>query len=645
MGYNTEQFYNLVSTGVLGSSSELNADLNSNPPFLFPGPTRRHAEPWAVGDKWRSKDIQRGFIRMLTNTNGQEALISAQMKKRRCFFQFNPQTIVRDVSINSGGMMNPLLQDPSQFSAPVPGNAGFAFDLMFDRSFELSNPLPETSGSPKGPQEGLDLAVLASEDPFLVTAPNKIGVLADLRMLDAIVGQGLTRDMLDYMAYRAKLVSSWQTSDTSVVVETPSTTEGSTDTTTTSSTTSSSISDSGSLGWDETRFQDAANQNIGNQAFLIPNPVRVLFSSLFMVDGYVTNMAVTFVKFNEAMVPMQCVVSIQMQAIYIGFAKKETYLTWALNQAVEREIGTIDSTPTVANQAAYDALVKLCITDKGLGRFKAAVSDQLYDSNWDTTTTSSAKVFKPSTTAAFVDGGLYLMDGTVSAINQALAGPIIALPYLAGKDKLKWTFGFEQPEKPLTDDPIYQAFTSGQITSFSYSFTINITRPRTLSDSELASEDKSDVTVMSFSSQTYTATSADEWDDIRRVNGRKSGEGSEIQNGAFPNSELAGRTLSMYFQPAGTGEGYVSTDSAVITAQWNKHAATWLANNYFKLNLTLTAEILDGYGNSPKININKSTTFRHSEPIFIYATPTFIPVTSETTPSTPNQVIVNKAPK
>jgi hypothetical protein len=46
-----------------------------------------------------------------------------------------------------------------------------------------------------------------------------------------------------------------------------------------------------------------------------------------MVEGFITDTTVVFNKFNPAMVPTQCLISVQMQAMYIGFARKDTFLT------------------------------------------------------------------------------------------------------------------------------------------------------------------------------------------------------------------------------------------------------------------------------------------------------------------------------
>ena len=99
--------------------------------------------------------------------------------------------------------------------------------------------------------------------------------------------------------------------------------------------------------FDEGAARTAMTSNFGNSAFLVSLPVRIVFSSLFMVEGFITSTQVTFNKFNPHMVPTQCVVGVTMQALYIGFARKDTYLTLQLaagmkaaDEALEEEAAT-----------------------------------------------------------------------------------------------------------------------------------------------------------------------------------------------------------------------------------------------------------------------------------------------------------------
>lgn len=361
LGYTADQFYGLNTpqfAGVVGPGGfeqDPTGEL-SNPPFMFPGSTRREFGP--SGNLEVKTGIKRGFIRMLSEMKSMDFTALA---KKRCFFQFNPQTIMRAVSLTEG-MYNPLLQDPSQFSLPVPGNANFTFELLFDRSFEVNSqvattPPPPATSSPTGTP-----LPAPTDETFLNRlmggSPADIGVLADIRVLDSIVGQGISDDIIDYILARGEIVQSY-ISDTSVTTDTGASTGGTT-------TTSTVDTSNGTFTWNSANAKKALNSNLGNQAFLIPNPVRVVFSSLFMVDGYVQSMAVTFNKFSRTMVPTQCMVTIQMQALYLGFAREKTYLTESLAEAVVKPIeaptgGTPNlSTPpgTEAGDATLDTIQK-----------------------------------------------------------------------------------------------------------------------------------------------------------------------------------------------------------------------------------------------------------------------------------------------
>jgi hypothetical protein len=105
--------------------------------------------------------------------------------------------------------------------------------------------------------------------------------------------------------------------------------------------------------FDEGKARTSINTNFGNSAFLVSLPVRIVFSSLFMVEGFITSTNVTFNKFNPNMVPTQCVVGITMQALYIGFAREKTYLTQTLTNALNTSV--VDETGSVSVDVQRDA--------------------------------------------------------------------------------------------------------------------------------------------------------------------------------------------------------------------------------------------------------------------------------------------------
>jgi hypothetical protein len=62
----------------------------------------------------------------------------------------------------------------------------------------------------------------------------------------------------------------------------------------------------------------------GNQAVKYTTPVRVIFSSTMMVEGFVQAAEVTYSMFNANMLPVMCTIKIGMKAYYIGWARKST---------------------------------------------------------------------------------------------------------------------------------------------------------------------------------------------------------------------------------------------------------------------------------------------------------------------------------
>jgi hypothetical protein len=124
----------------------------------------------------------------------------------------------------------------------------------------------------------------------------RIGVLADIMVLDQITGQRLTEAAVKFSEKWALT----KDEDGNVSPEEPISVE---------------------------RRDSLLDANLTNSAFLIPNPIRVLFSENFMVDGYVNTVSVSLQKFSPDMVPTVCVVDISMHALYQGFARRSTVFT------------------------------------------------------------------------------------------------------------------------------------------------------------------------------------------------------------------------------------------------------------------------------------------------------------------------------
>jgi len=286
-----------------------------NPKFIYPGNTNRDA----VNNK--SVKIERGYIRRLTEfyqkennqaSSGNKS-VGSTIKNMKCNFQFNPDNITRMVTAESD-MQFFFNQDPSQLAQPIPGKAGFAFELLFNREAEVaSQRYIDGSGALKKANFKEPIAntvdYLDPSKPYDPSWVAHLGVLADILILDDVIGQGLAKDI--YNAIQNNQLDSkgkeWGFSQDSP-----------------NSPTNPTGADAKKI--DQNRY-DAYSMNIGNKAFLTPTPVRVLFTKWMMVEGFIQSIQVTFNKFSAEMIPTQATVMIQMQALYMGFAQQNTFLT------------------------------------------------------------------------------------------------------------------------------------------------------------------------------------------------------------------------------------------------------------------------------------------------------------------------------
>lgn len=320
--------------------------LSDNPPFKFPDDSirfldaqRQADEAKGIVSKSSSPDrseykLHRGFIRNL-----QPASLKAS-PIYRCKFQFNPQEISQSVSMRED-IYNPILLTPEQLSQPIGGTVNFQFDLFFDRSHELS--------------EDWDRGALVwdsdtgAEATNSVYAAHKFGVFADLKMLYSAIGQGITDQLIQQQIdnirnfYDAKSARDKEYTGTGE------------DTTDKAETDTATLKGTFSEDFDQGKLESTLATNIGNSAFLIPNPVRIVFSDLFMVDGFVTGTRVDFLKFNNYMIPMQCRVAMSVNAMYIGFAKNRTFLTTTISSAID----TLETENTESTKAANEIAAAL----------------------------------------------------------------------------------------------------------------------------------------------------------------------------------------------------------------------------------------------------------------------------------------------
>jgi hypothetical protein len=317
--YATNQFYNFgnYEPGIGKASNRTTQD---NPKFIWPSDVNKNA---AVGPSGTTK-IQRGYMKMITSAYGDALGADSLLHNRRLHFQFNPDTLTRMVSARNDIQMWQN-QDPFQFTQPIPGDANFSFDLLFNREAEL------VSGSYKnnngrivknekaanisrkviekqyGKYQSVKETIGFEDNPYDQSWVTDVGVLADLMVFDQIIGQGMNQSLIEAIVTRAgEVTSAYNLANPGGGTEDEEDKE---------------------IPFNKEKTEIFLGTNIGNSAFLIAQPIRVVFSSSFMVEGFVTSTAVVFNKFNTAMVPTQCQISVQMQAMYIGFANKDTYLT------------------------------------------------------------------------------------------------------------------------------------------------------------------------------------------------------------------------------------------------------------------------------------------------------------------------------
>lgn len=311
-GYSSDQFYNF---GTYETGRSLNRNVNDNPKFIYP-----RSYTVDLGKVNEGYTTKRGFIRGIL-----PSLLGA--KERRLFFQFNPATVERSVQQNEMVRI-PLLQNPAQMSQSVPGNASFQFELLFNREAEVTSKKVRTDSesltsnlSNKFKTENINPFEMYGED-WDPTDVASIGVLADLYVLDTIIGQSITPDQVSVL----RKYDTW--------AQTPSTTGG------TAGNAWESVKDTiASLTGGPADFDTRYKANIGNGAFLAPMPIRIVFSSLFMVEGLVESSNVVFVKFTKDYVPTVCKVSLTVRGLYFGFSKSpdKTFLSSTLSQNLNQE--------------------------------------------------------------------------------------------------------------------------------------------------------------------------------------------------------------------------------------------------------------------------------------------------------------------
>jgi hypothetical protein len=290
--------------------------------------------------------IQRGYMRLLSenliDTEGRELTVTQALQHpqlgTKLNFQFNPNQLTRAVTARTDTQLW-INQSPSQLLQPGIGDMNFGWSMLFNREAEVSAKEVATERRTASGLEvdspTLDQYVgggwqyitdnsnydLSWERIFhggSAEAAKVLGVLADISILDRITGQSITQESYDYAKKRLETL---KTQGLAYDVA-----EGVGSEFHESEAMSLEDAAKGVFGEKEgvTALLEA---NVYNSAFLVPNPVRVVFSEHFMVDGYVNNVTVTFQKFSPEMIPTVATVDINMHAIYQGFARRESAFT------------------------------------------------------------------------------------------------------------------------------------------------------------------------------------------------------------------------------------------------------------------------------------------------------------------------------
>lgn len=357
--YQNDQFYNFGDYEK-GTKPGWGIGEKDNPNFIWP------SDKYKNSITGTSTTLQRGYMRMLAESYGTDSA-SQNLAKRRFHFQFNPDVLVRTVAARNDVQfwMN---QDPSQFVNPIPGQSNFAFTFVLNREAEVaSGSYKNASGAstvnikptlmPGQTQDVYEASIRGTGAKKIGTTTGEytpesvtdIGVLADLMVFDQIIGQGLNQDLANKLLGKIQDYAKTYTP----------TTTGASAGGTTDAQDAQGITLPANLG-------SFLSGNIGNSAFLIAQPIRIVFSSLYMVEGFISSTTVTFNKFNLAMVPTQCTVEVQMEAMYIGFATRDTFLTRSLGASVAGP--TAGSTDTdienVKLQPLADDLVNRVVRSK-----------------------------------------------------------------------------------------------------------------------------------------------------------------------------------------------------------------------------------------------------------------------------------------
>ena len=309
----TPNFTNMSNTGSYTTPDKINAPTFTNPPFKGLGGTTAPVPSDGL--------IQRGYMRLLTEvfeygTNGTPigdvgGALSHDLGTK-LDFQFNPSELTRSVAARTDTQLW-INQSPSQLLQPGIGDMSFSWQMLFNRETEVQK--GDVAGRLKKDWEfetvGSRLDAFSKENAASADeAAEELGVLADIAILDRITGQSISAEAIQYAQdrYNRLVASGAITEEDKVDIDTDSI-----------------------VAMAESKGVSLKEANVQNSAFLVPNPIRVVFSENFMVDGYVNSVTVSFKKFSTQMVPTVALVDVSMHAIYQGFSRYNSTFTTILD--------------------------------------------------------------------------------------------------------------------------------------------------------------------------------------------------------------------------------------------------------------------------------------------------------------------------
>jgi len=405
---------------------EPSGSLLDNPPFIFPGPLTTIA---VTGKQYKPK---RGYIRRLNEFYARMGPEAKSITGRRCNFQFQPETIVRTVSAQSTDTQFFFNQDPAQLSVPIPGQSNYNITLMFNREAEVASGKYTNNSGKMIKSKNLRSSTAELDVNQFITGDYQpewvcsIGVLADIMVLDGVIGQGISTETIR-------------------ILNTISNTQAATTATDSTATEEQKKQAQDILEKESQKVkywtQDAAtNPNLGNTAFLVPTPVRIMLSNMMMIEGFILTSSVNFHKFSKHYIPTQCRVDLTVQALYIGFAKNQTLLTQDTPLSLtsggsgpdEVTVKETDKNILQKTQSGIDSFFKNCLFNENLIPKNAifltgtqGFTTGLFQSNFLMSITDTGETFYSEYTSANGGEVTWFWEATIKmfwysmAINQA----------------------------------------------------------------------------------------------------------------------------------------------------------------------------------------------------------------------------------